>query len=89
MAMDNEKEKKGPSKMEKLIKYACKLKDTVASRFICTSTQATVVSHPSAVRCDELFRPPNKRCSDQDVDPVVSAYIAAQNHFSLRPNICI
>lgn len=62
MAMDNAREKKGSSKMEKLIKYACQLINTVTSRLICGNGRATVVSHPSAVRCDELFRPPNKRC---------------------------
>ncbi|GMJ00656.1 hypothetical protein HRI_003734800 [Hibiscus trionum] len=42
-------------------------------------------SAPGAVCCEELFLPRKK--GDCGLDPFVAAQIAAQNHFSLRPNI--
>lgn len=42
MAMDNAREKKGSSKMEKLVKYACQLMITVTSRVIYGTGRATL-----------------------------------------------
>ncbi|KAL4385139.1 hypothetical protein GQ457_15G015620 [Hibiscus cannabinus] len=46
------------------------------------SEKTTSVSPPRAVFCEELFLPAKGR-----LDPFVAAQIAAQNHFSLRPNL--
>lgn len=49
------------------------------------------VAPSRAVQCDELFLTSGgkkKRLGDDmDVDPLVAAHLAAQRHFSLRPNI--
>ncbi|KAK1306175.1 hypothetical protein QJS10_CPA10g01934 [Acorus calamus] len=65
-------------KMEKFMEYTKKILCCFNSR---RSTDQTAV-----VLCDELFKPAKKRHVDGD-DPVLSAYIAAQNYFTVRPNI--
>ncbi|KAA0054493.1 hypothetical protein E5676_scaffold552G00290 [Cucumis melo var. makuwa] len=53
----------------------------------------TSTSPPCVIFCEELFLPSKKKkCysavnNDVDRDPLVGAHIAAQSHFSLRPNI--
>ena len=53
----------------------------------------TSTSPPCVIFCEELFLPSKKKkCysavnNDVDRDPLVAAHVAAQSHFSLRPNI--
>ncbi|KAF9614561.1 hypothetical protein IFM89_019308 [Coptis chinensis] len=71
-------------KLEKLIKYGKKLKNIVTLH---RKSSDRLVSPPRAVHHDELFRKSAK--ANVDDDPVLAAFILAQNHFSLRPNIYI
>ncbi|OVA20032.1 hypothetical protein BVC80_1667g64 [Macleaya cordata] len=86
--MSNTGEKK-PLKMEKLIKYSKKLKKMVTFPRKSTSS---INSPTRAVHCDELYLKSVKKCKNgqrndnTNNDPVLAAYILAQNHFSLRPN---
>jgi hypothetical protein len=78
--------------MEKLIKYVKKLKKllTYSRR---STDQENSASPPCAVHCEELFLQPKGKkgyCMiEKDLDPFILAHIAAQNHFSLGPNIYI
>ena len=53
--------------------------------------ETTSILQSSAVHCDELFLSSGGTKSEKgDIgvdDPFIAAHIAAQNHFSLRPNI--
>ncbi|KAH7861636.1 hypothetical protein Vadar_028728 [Vaccinium darrowii] len=85
-------------KMEMVVKCWRKLK-----KMIMTSSPDRHSDHHQArpkitssrvVQCDELFlasggkkRRPGK--DDVDVGPLVAAHLAAQRHFSLRPNLYI
>ena len=90
--MENPGEK--PKKVEKLTKYGKKLKKMVMFP-VKSSEKSSVVQPPRPVRCDELFHASEGKrghCTkdiDANVSAVVAAHIAAQNHFSLRPNIYI
>ncbi|KAL5721206.1 hypothetical protein ACHQM5_013794 [Ranunculus cassubicifolius] len=79
-------ERKESIKLEKVFKYGRKkLKQIVTSL-----KRTTNAPPPRAVQCDELYketRPCNK--NGEEDDPVITAYVLAQNHFSLRPNIYI
>jgi len=49
------------------------------------------VSSPHAVTCEELFlssgvQNGHRINDDHDADPFIPAHIAAQNHFTFRPN---
>ncbi|CAI0555236.1 unnamed protein product [Linum tenue] len=82
--------------MEKLAKCGKKLKQMM--RFFTKScdqndaVSSLSSSPPRAVRCEELFvsrRGKSRNDGGDDHDPFLAALVAAQNHFSLRPNIYI
>jgi hypothetical protein len=80
-------------RMEKLIKYARKLKKLLLS---CSRSndQENSASPLCTVYCEELFlksagKKGRFRRNENDMDPFILAHIAAQNHFSFRPNIYI
>ncbi|CAL1409230.1 unnamed protein product [Linum trigynum] len=81
--------------MEKLAKCGKKLKQMM--RFLTKSCDqndavSSLSSPPRAVRCEELFvsrRGKSRNDGGDDHDPFLAALVAAQNHFSLRPNIYI
>ncbi|CAI0551017.1 unnamed protein product [Linum tenue] len=86
--------------MEKLAKFGKKLKQMM--RFftksceqkdaVSTSLSLSSSSPPRAVHCEELFvsrRGKSRNDGGDDHDPFLAALVAAQNHFSLRPNIYI
>ncbi|PQQ16157.1 hypothetical protein Pyn_35673 [Prunus yedoensis var. nudiflora] len=82
-------------RMEKLINLVSKLKKMLgcsADRNL--NRQVNVrASPPCAVRCEELFLPSKSAKGHQTrnnhVNPFLAVHAAAQNHFALRPNICI
>ncbi|XVE72468.1 hypothetical protein DITRI_Ditri11bG0041500 [Diplodiscus trichospermus] len=82
-------------RMEWLIKYIRMLKKMLRSTVAISENASVVsVSPPRAVCCEELFLPSQRkkgyhRPGDYCVDPFVAAHIAAQNHFTRRPNICL
>ncbi|OMP07533.1 hypothetical protein COLO4_07255 [Corchorus olitorius] len=93
--MGNKAEKR-PKRMDWVTKYGRMLKKMLTSPDDATNTSpeanAVSVSPPRAVSCEELFlasekKKGHRRPGDSCVDPFVAAHIAAQNHFSLRPNI--
>lgn len=71
-------------KLKKLLKHSCRSSDQAIS---------SVSSPAFAVRCEELFLSSvGEKChssEENDMDPFVAANIAAQNHFTLRPNIYV
>ncbi|CAL1407252.1 unnamed protein product [Linum trigynum] len=84
--------------MEKLAKFGKKLKQMM--RFFTKSCEQNDAvsssllssSPPRAVRCEELFvskRGKHSNDGRDGHDPFLAALVAAQNHFSLRPNIYI
>lgn len=62
-----------------------------------SSDEASSVSPPCAVHCEELFLPSAVKkeedrrlgSNDHHIDPFIAGHIAAQNYFTLRPNIYI
>ncbi|KAL9384712.1 hypothetical protein Peur_021722 [Populus x canadensis] len=82
--------------MEKLAKCARKLKRIFKSLKTGSSSEVVnySVSSPHAVACEELFlssgvQNGHRINDDHDHDPSKPAHIAAQNHFTFRPNIYI
>jgi hypothetical protein len=82
--------------MEKLAKCAPKLKRIFKSLKIDSNSEIVnhSVSSPHAVTCEELFlssgvQNGHRINDDHDHDPFMRAHIAAQNHFTFRPNIYI
>ncbi|CAN0830670.1 hypothetical protein LINGRAPRIM_LOCUS3335 [Linum grandiflorum] len=77
--------------MEKLYKCGKKLKQMV--KFFTRSCDDYQITKndvcPRPVHCEELFLQRRGRRGLGDDDPFVEALVAAQNHFSLRPNIYI
>ena len=79
----------------KLIKHVRKLKKMLrkSEERNCGDEGENLVSSPLVISCDELFIEP-KRGKDKYVknnsdDSFMASYIAAQRHFTLRPNIYI
>ncbi|KAJ6973348.1 hypothetical protein NC653_033627 [Populus alba x Populus x berolinensis] len=74
--------------MEKLAKCARKLKRILKS--LKEGSNSEIVNHsvssPHAVTCEELFLSSGVQ---NDHDPSIRAHIAAQNHFTFSPNICV
>ncbi|KAK1273965.1 hypothetical protein QJS04_geneDACA008060 [Acorus gramineus] len=79
MGGTSEKSLKKKQKMEMFMEYTKKIFNMLHCFNSRRSTDQT-----AAVLCDELFKPAKKRHVD---DPVLSPYIAAQNYFTVRPNI--
>lgn len=82
--------------MERLVmRYGKKLKKLLKKMLkFSTSYKASPVSPtPCAVHCEDLFlqsagrKEKDRRRRDYDDDPFTAGYIAAQNYFTLRPNI--
>ncbi|CAK9184074.1 unnamed protein product [Ilex paraguariensis] len=82
-----------PIRMKKLRKCCRKLKKMFTISHGGSSDQMTSVSPPYTVHCDELFLPLSKktghRANNFRIDPFIARHIAAQNYFTMRPNIHI
>ncbi|EEF33438.1 conserved hypothetical protein [Ricinus communis] len=80
-------------RLKKLLRCcARKLKTLLVTSFRRSCGPAVLFSTPRAVRCEELFlssEEQNTRTAyyDDDDHYIIAAHIAAQNHFSFRPNI--
>ncbi|KAF9669572.1 hypothetical protein SADUNF_Sadunf14G0121500 [Salix dunnii] len=80
--------------MKKLTKCARKLKKVLKCLQRDSNSKMVnySVSSPSTVTCEELFlssgvQNGHRRNDNHDHDPFLAANIAAQNHFTLKPNI--
>ncbi|PON39301.1 hypothetical protein PanWU01x14_306260 [Parasponia andersonii] len=83
-------------KLMKLIKHVGKLKKILKKsegRKCGGDDGENLVSSPSVICCDELFFESEKKKGKSEEnstdDLFTTAYIAAQRHFTLRPNIYI
>ncbi|PON87796.1 hypothetical protein TorRG33x02_163410 [Trema orientale] len=85
-------------RLVKLIKHVWKLKKILKKsegiRKCGGDDGENLVSSPSVICCDELFFESEKKKgkyeeNSSDDDLFTTAYIAAQRHFTLRPNIYI